>query len=377
MIHSCEAPSYGRSYEIPPGIYRLMLYEMRYPESFHDDRFREQVSAGAFRLYSIMNGGLIPLGYVGVLAMISILVWLGLRRSGVSSFLFCLALVLLPLALSRTPIYRRAMRLYSALERQYPDYLATLEPPGRSRRDASRIHSCTRRALMTSPVPPRPLSELINTDEPALPLVLEWVSQAVRTVELLPPSVNCADVLFRTQVTTRSPLGAIVYETGGILIDGGWLRLLGSGHQRLTRTLPDWNEGRANGFYLVADDAVGGFFALNGRALGPDEKNLYYFAPDSLDWEPMAMGFSDFFHWACVWRLDQFYEDVRWPGWEEDVSKLHGDRCYQQWPPRWSTQGQGGDVRRFEIPVSEAWDLQMDIREQLGHSAGGVDSTSA
>lgn len=33
---------------------------------------------------------------------------------------------------------------------------------------------------------------------------------------------------FGFQVATRSPMGAFVYGCGGIVIDGGWLHLLGS-----------------------------------------------------------------------------------------------------------------------------------------------------
>src|SRR4051794_1850209 len=114
----------------------------------------------------------------------------------------------------------------------------------------------------------RQLHELIKLEEPAMPRVLHWLASAVRSVELLPPSDARGDVLLQTQVTTRSPMGAIAYETGGILIDHGWLRVLGSGSPRVTRTLPAWNQGRGDGFYLVADDVVGGFFAINGGALG-------------------------------------------------------------------------------------------------------------
>ena len=84
-------------------------------------------------------------------------------------------------------------------------------------------------------------------------------------------------------------------NTPGILIDHGWLRVLGAGgHPRFGRSLPDWNEGRSDGFYLIADDAVGGFFALNGSALGEDFNQVYYFAPDSLRWEACKLGYSDF-----------------------------------------------------------------------------------
>src|ERR1041384_3178873 len=101
----------------------------------------------------------------------------------------------------------------------------------------------------------RNLAELINTDDPGIAKIREWMRGAVNACELLPPSAEREEVLVQTQVTTRSTMGAIAYETGGILIDGGWLRFLGSGHPKITRTLPAWNEKRSNGYYLVADDA--------------------------------------------------------------------------------------------------------------------------
>jgi hypothetical protein len=156
--------------------------------------------------------------------------------------------------------------------------------------------SCANGVAVNKPaMPMRALHELINLDEPAYPLVREWAAAATRRVEFLPPSAARDDALIQTQVSTRSPMGAVVYETGGIIIDGGWLRILGSGHAgRLTRTLRGWNVGRAEGLYLIADDAVGGFFAINGGACGPDVKRTYYFAPDTLDWEPLDMGYSEF-----------------------------------------------------------------------------------
>src|SRR5262245_57962735 len=116
----------------------------------------------------------------------------------------------------------------------------------------------------------RPLHELIDEKEPAWPLVEQWISEAEVNVEVLPAerTVGLA-ALHATQVTTRSPMGAIVLHTAGLLLDSGWLRFLGAGgHRRFERSLPAWNESRSNGFYLVADDAVGGSFAINGGALG-------------------------------------------------------------------------------------------------------------
>jgi hypothetical protein len=211
----------------------------------------------------------------------------------------------------------------------------------------------------------RPLSELLNTIDPAYPLVQTIITKAIRPVELLPPSASRADVLLQTQVTTRSTMGAVAYETGGILIDHGWLRLLGSGHPRLTRTLPAWNQNRSSGFYLIADDAVGGFFAINGGALGSDIKNVYYFAPDSLRWKPLNLGSTDFLNWACSGKLDLFCQNVRWPSWQADVTNLHGDQCLMTFPPLWTVEGKQPSAKRSPISVNETWGLQMEFRNQL------------
>ena len=90
-------------------------------------------------------------------------------------------------------------------------------------------------------------------------------------------------------------MGAIAYETGGILIDHGWLRVLGSGHQKLPRSIVEWNLNRSSGYLLVADDAVGGFFSINGGALGSDQGLMYYWAPDTLEWESLALDTQTFY----------------------------------------------------------------------------------
>ena len=50
-----------------------------------------------------------------------------------------------------------------------------------------------------------------------MPLVREWAAAAIRSVDVLPPSTARRDALERAQVSTRSPMGSVIYETGGLL----------------------------------------------------------------------------------------------------------------------------------------------------------------
>lgn len=211
----------------------------------------------------------------------------------------------------------------------------------------------------------RVLSELINVHEPALPLVLEWIEHSPLSCEVLPPSEARASVLLELQITTRSPMGTIAFETGGLLIDNGWLRVLGSGNPKLERTITGWNRDRASGFLLVADDVVGGFFAINSGGLGGDTGAMYYWAPDTLVWEELGIGYSDFLKWSLSPNLEKFYANLRWTNWQSDAKHLHGDQCFNFYPFLWTEQGSVQTSRRTGIPVSEQFAANVELATQV------------
>jgi hypothetical protein len=213
----------------------------------------------------------------------------------------------------------------------------------------------------------RPLSELIDKEDSAWPLVQQWMAEASVSVEVLPLSDSKAgeEALVYAQVTTRSPMGAIAFNTAGIFIDSGWLRVLGAGlHPRFRRSLPSWNQDRSDGYYLVADDVLGGYFAINGGALGDDPGKVYYYAPDALAWEPCGLSYSQFLGWAMSGKLDEFYTDFRWQDWETEVKELTGDQVLSVYPFLWAEGLSLGERDRRPVDVAEYYSLQADIQRQ-------------
>lgn len=156
------------------------------------------------------------------------------------------------------------------------------------------------------------------------------------SVEILPENQEMgASGIMAMQVSTQSDLGAILYHTGGLLIDSGWVRVLGSGGSSL-RGFFEWNQGKsiqANrvvaGSVLVADDVLGGLFALNGGALGKDKGKIYYLAPENVKWEPLGLGYADLIGFLISGRLDAFYEGYRFDGWQEMVQELTPNQVWQ------------------------------------------------
>lgn len=227
----------------------------------------------------------------------------------------------------------------------------------------------------------RPLEQLINKTEPGWILVQEWISNAKNRVEILPcDTLKAKEALYKMQVTTRSPMGAIIYSSGGLLVDGGWIRILGSGNTKLNRTIPDWNKGKSfkefgepPSFLLVADDAAGGFFAINGGGLGKDAGKVYYLSPDNMQWEPLELTYTEFLNFCFNGNLADFYKDLRWNEWKIEVAKLDGNLSYNFFPYLWTKEGKDiNKVSKKSIPVEEQFGFILNMRKQLGLTQNGL-----
>ena len=168
-------------------------------------------------------------------------------------------------------------------------------------------------------------------------------------------------------------MGAVVYETGGILIDDGWLRILGSGSAKLPRGLGSWNLSRTQAepaapapYYLIADDAAGGYFAINGGGLDGTPGNVFYLPPDTLEWEDCEKGYGDFLHWALVGNLQMYYENLRWQNWREEIRNLSGDNVYTFFPFLFTEEGGDIDqVSRKPIPIAEHYAATLDLQKTI------------
>jgi uncharacterized protein HI_0374 len=93
--------------------------------------------------------------------------------------------------------------------------------------------------------------------------------------------------LLGLQVTTCSPMGALVYRYGGIVMNEGWLCMLGSGCEQMKCGIYSFNLGKSfsevgqmPSNLLVANDVLCKFFAVNGGAFGGKAGNVFYCMPD-------------------------------------------------------------------------------------------------
>ncbi|WP_204912466.1 DUF2625 family protein [Microlunatus spumicola] len=205
------------------------------------------------------------------------------------------------------------------------------------------------------------MDELSAVPDPAWPVLFGRITGASVPVKLHQGTLaGRRNTLYRLQVTTRSTLGALAFNSGGLEVDHGWVKVLGGG----TTGLPDLAainrlasptaESLPPPYLVVAFDVLGGVFAIDGGGLGFTLGDVCYWAPDSLSWDSTGVGHTEFVNALLAGGFSTFYTDLRWSGWEEEVAALPTGTGLWVYPPLSSEEGR--DISRSSrkpVPMTE------------------------
>lgn len=214
----------------------------------------------------------------------------------------------------------------------------------------------------------RDLADLLDQREPALPLLQSWIDDAAGNgASLLPPDETLrADTLVRLQVTTRSMLGAIAYETGGVSVADGLVRLLGSGGGRSLLRTAEVAGCPLNGNYpdiiIVADDVIGGLFALNGGRFGANgQGEVFHLAADDAVWARLGVGYVDFVAWCLTGDLTQLYGPLAELHEYKALPRPAFDAAYSFYPFLWTQEARNSRPSVRVVSAEESLKLRLDL----------------
>lgn len=182
--------------------------------------------------------------------------------------------------------------------------------------------------------------------------------------------VNTKVILDKLQIRGNSFLGAIIQNTSGVVIDN-WIRLLGSDSKK-NRGIVSYNLINEDGIaekidkmLIVADDIVGGVFALNAGRFSEGIGDVWYFAPDTLEWESLEMKYSEFIAWIAQGEIDEFYSTMRWSLWKEDSKSVNFNEAILIYPFLWSNEIQIEKADKKIVPVEELLDINQEYSKKF------------
>lgn len=199
------------------------------------------------------------------------------------------------------------------------------------------------------------------------------MSEAAVEVRVLPADDTARrNVLYRLQVTAASTLGAIASNCGALVLDHGWVRILGAGAEGIedlatVNALGDPDHRAAPpGHLVVGYDVLGGVFAINHDDLSAEVGEVCYWGPDTLEWMPLGVGHTAFIEWLLNNGIADFYQEFRWPGWEAEVSALSLDEGISVYPFLFTAEGRNiAKAARKAVPFQELLNLNEHLGQRL------------
>lgn len=185
--------------------------------------------------------------------------------------------------------------------------------------------------------------------------ILDDIKKSTKIVQILPSDSSIKEHLQKKyEINTKSLLGMLLENTGGIIIDN-WIRFYGTGEINFVS--------RNNMFpfedIVIAEDILGGLFVCleNG--------NIGYFAPDCLELEDMEIRLNQFLYWCLHGDTDTFYKDYRWKNWQKDVSNLKSNEGMAFYPFLWAKAESLESRSRRIVPMDEIIGLEFDFLKQI------------
>ncbi len=200
----------------------------------------------------------------------------------------------------------------------------------------------------------RTISDLTPADATSWTEIQQAVASAPYPIDVLTADPERADrVLLGLEVTTRSWLGAVAYHTGGILIDHGWLRAFGAGDP--DRSVPDILQvnGPSPRGCIVGEDILGGRFLWIPKGDG-ERPTVHYYGGDTMEWADLEVGYAEWLGAMLGGAITEFYQHLRWPGWEREVTALRGDQGISTFPFLGTKEGSDlSQVSRRPVQMTE------------------------
>ncbi|MDD6446985.1 MAG: DUF2625 family protein [Ruminococcus sp.] len=171
-------------------------------------------------------------------------------------------------------------------------------------------------------------------------------------------------------ISPESVLANIILNTSGVVVDN-WVRIFGhtsSKTKGITGVNAVDNSGipqRIPGMLIVGSDIVGGIFAINLGKFSDNVGTVWYFAPDSLDWECLEFRYAEFIAWTAQDNMDRFYMSMRWQGWRNIAKEVSFNDGILIYPFLWSRESDIENDKKSVVPFEEIFKINMDFKKKF------------
>ena len=196
--------------------------------------------------------------------------------------------------------------------------------------------------------------------------LLDLFEKTDRSIEIREGNIaHGAKEIQEIGASPESVLGAVVVNTCGIVFDR-WVFVIGQSSDNFgILNFSEKMNYDSNGLLVVATDIVGGVFALNMGRFTEDQGLVWYFAPDTLEWESLEMKYSQFIAWLTQGDLAGYYSSMRWTNWCKDAESVSFGKGILVYPYLWAKECNIETASKTVVPLSEILGMNEEFSKNI------------
>ena len=196
--------------------------------------------------------------------------------------------------------------------------------------------------------------------------LLDLFEKTDRSIEIREGNIaHGAKEIQEIGASPESVLGAVVVNTCGIAFDK-WVFVIGQSSDNFgILNFSEKMNYDSNGLLVVATDIVGGVFALNMGRFNEDQGLVWYFAPDTLEWESLEMKYSQFIAWLAQGDLAGYYSSMRWADWRKDAELVSFGEGILVYPYLWAKECNIETASKTVVPLSEILGMNEEFSKNI------------
>ena len=169
------------------------------------------------------------------------------------------------------------------------------------------------------------------------------------------------DMLRKMGIPEASTIGQVMLNMRRLIVSG-YLRVHGSEIPQISEMVKKYHPGNK---IVVATDIWGGIFAIGNGDFSGDTSIMWYYAPETLQWESMDITYAEFIPWVFTPKFEEYHMSFMWKDMEEMLETLSADQGVLIYPFLWSKECNLMTATKKAVPMEELIALNADYEKKL------------
>ena len=171
--------------------------------------------------------------------------------------------------------------------------------------------------------------------------LLKYFDQSPNKIEVSISESNKKMNLSQIDIGENTTIGLITHHCALLRVNG-YLRIWGSGdninHRNIVDSNDEFREYFGGNKVFIADDIWGGCYAISNGDFPGSPQYIWYYAPDTLQWENLEVTYCQFIRWVASTGIADFYKSFLWDKTFSLIDKISFEQGLSIYPPLWSKE---------------------------------------